>query len=405
MTIVADRRRAPAVDNLRIDTQLIADGIDAALRTELYVVFKHRALRSIRDLAPVRVTMDRTLRVKVIDACGMTCTFCHNEGTPVSADNHAQTAGEFGAVGRSGRVSIYLATNGARFVTAPVFPDDAFRAALAGLRDALGFEEVHLTGGEPTLHPKLAAIVAMAREEGYDVGVTSNGENGTRVLPACAKAGLGRVNFSIFGTTPEELAQVQSVRFRTASLAARKIEALERSIQVATEEGIGVSANVVIPDHSHIERVHRLLDRYSPQVSLRILSSLADGDKSLDAIDELLGSLGAVPQEVHVIAGSSGFRISYTLPGGRVIKVKHIRPLRLPETCASCRFNNTTDCQEGYYGVRLYRGPKGTFHVGVCIQRMDLCLPVDEFLGSAVCSEINKMREREFHDLPAQTVT
>ncbi|MFF5157515.1 radical SAM protein [Streptomyces sp. NPDC000348] len=405
MTIVTDRRRAPAVDNLPLDPHPIADSIDATLRTEPYIVFKHRALRSVGNQALVRVTKDRTLRVKVIDACGMTCTFCHNEGTPVSGDNHARTAGEFGAVGRSGRVSLYLATNGARFVAAPMFPDDAFRAALARLRDALGFEEVHLTGGEPTLHPKLAAIVAVAREEGYEVGVTSNGENGAGVLAACAKAGLGRVNFSIFGTTPEELAQVQNVRFRTASLAARKIEALERSIQVATDEGVGVSANVVIPDHSHIERVHRLLDRYSPQVSLRILSSLADGDKSLDAIDELLGGLGAVPREVHVIAGSSGFRISYTLPGGRVIKVKHIRPLRLPETCASCRFNNTTDCHEGYYGVRLYRDPRGTFHVGVCIQRMDLCLPIDEFLDSAVCSEISTMREQEFHALTAQTVT
>jgi GTP 3',8-cyclase len=364
-------------------------------------VFEHRALTGIRDLVPVRVTMDRTLRVKVIDACGMTCTFCHNEGTPVSADNHAQSAGEFGAAGRSGRVSIYLATNGARFVAAPVFPDELFRAALKELRDALGFEEVHLTGGEPTLHPKLPAIVALAREEGYSVGVTSNGENGARILPDCAKAGLDRVNFSIFGTSPGELAQVQNVRYRSPSLATRKIQALERSIEVATEEGIGVSANVVIPDHSHIERVHRLLDRYSPQVSLRVLSSLADGDKSLDAIDQLLRDLRAEPEEIHLIAGTSGFRVSYRLPSGRVIKVKHIRPLRLPETCASCRFNNPTDCQEGYYGVRLYRDPKGTFHVGVCIQRMDLCLPMDQFLDSAVCSEINKMREQEFDDLSA----
>lgn len=362
-------------------------------------MFEHRALIGIRDLVPVRVTMDRTLRVKVIDACGMTCTFCHNEGTPVAADNHAQTAGEFGAVGRSGRVSIYLATNGARFTAAPVFPDEMFRKALQELRDALGFEEVHLTGGEPTLHPKLSAIVSLAREEGYSVGVTSNGENGARVLPGCAKAGLDRVNFSVFGTSPEELAQVQNIRYRSASLATRKIEALERSIEVAAEEGIDVRANVVVPDHSHVARVHRLLDRYAPHISLRVLSSLADGDMSLDAIDQLLSELQAEPQEIHLIAGASGFRVSYRLPTGRLIKVKHIRQVRLPETCASCRFNNPIDCQEGYYGVRLYRDPKGTFHVGVCIQRMDLCLPLEQFLDSALCSEINKMREQEFHDL------
>lgn len=364
-------------------------------------MFEHRALRGVRDLVPIRVTMDRTLRVKVIDACGMTCTFCHNEGTPVAADKHAQAVGEFGAAGRSGRVSIYLATNGARFVAAPVFPDEMFRTALRELRDALGFREVHLTGGEPTLHPKLPAIVALARDEGYSVGVTSNGENGAKILPGCAKAGLGRVNFSIFGTSPEELAQVQNDRYRSSSLATRKIQALERSIEVATEEGVGVSANVVIPDHSHVQRVHRLLDRYSPQVSLRVLSSLADGDRSLDAIDQLLSDLRAEPQEIHLIAGTSGFRVGYRLPDGRVIKVKHIRPLRLPETCVGCRFNNPTDCQEGYYGVRLYRDPRGTFHVGVCIQRMDLCLPLDQFLDSAVCSEISKLREQEFHDLSA----
>ncbi|MCZ1008670.1 hypothetical protein O1L68_19935 [Streptomyces lydicus] len=113
----------------------------------------HPALRNISHAVPVRVTVDRTLRVKVIDACGMTCTFCHNEGTPVSADNHEDHAGEFGAAGRSGRVSIYLATNGARFITAPIFPDDTFHAALTQLRDVLDFNEVHLTGGEPTLHP------------------------------------------------------------------------------------------------------------------------------------------------------------------------------------------------------------------------------------------------------------
>ncbi|MFF9779022.1 radical SAM protein [Streptomyces sp. NPDC013978] len=362
-------------------------------------MFEHRALTGIGDHVPVRVTMDRTLRVKVIDACGMTCTFCHNEGTPVAADNHARVAGEFGAVGRSERVSIYLATNGARFTAAPVFPDETFRTALRELRDALGFEEVHLTGGEPTLHPKLSAIVALAREEGYSVGVTSNGENGARILPGCAEAGLDRVNFSIFGTSPEELAQVQNERYRSVSLARRKIEALEQSIKVAAEEGIDVRANVVVPDHSHVERVHRLLNRYTPHVSLRVLSSLADGDASLDAIDQLLVELRAVPQEIHLIAGASGFRVSYRLPDGRSIKAKHIRQVRLPETCTSCRFNNPTDCQEGYYGVRLYRDPKGTFHVGVCIQRMDLCLPLDQFLDSAVCGEITKMREQEFHDL------
>ncbi|WP_328377959.1 radical SAM protein [Streptomyces sp. NBC_00440] len=364
-------------------------------------MFQHRALQNVSDDVPIHVSMDRTLRVKVIDACGMTCTFCHNEGTPVSADNHPRWPERFTPTGPSGRTSLYVATNGARFTSAPVIPDEAFRAALTQLRDALDFDEVHLTGGEPTLHPKLPQIVALARQAGYSASVTSNGENGVRSLPGCADAGLRHVNFSIFGTTPDELTQVQNTRFSVRALATRKIEALEDSIRVAVALGIGVRANVVIPDHTHVQRVHRLLEKYSPRLSVRILTSLADGDASLDAVDLLLAELGAVPQEIRLIAGTSGFRIAYRLPSGRQLVVKHIRSLRLPDTCADCRFNNSVDCQEGYYGVRLYRDPDGTFHVGVCIQRMDLCLPVEEFVGSDACAEIRKMREQDLHDLTA----
>ncbi|WP_326596616.1 hypothetical protein [Streptomyces sp. NBC_01803] len=58
----------------------------------------------------------------------------------------------------SGRVSIYLARNGARFIAAPIHPDEEFRAALEQLQEALGFTEVHLTGGEPTLHPNWRSL-------------------------------------------------------------------------------------------------------------------------------------------------------------------------------------------------------------------------------------------------------
>lgn len=368
------------------------------------IVIQHRALKGRGSAVPVRVTVDRTLRVKVIDACGMTCTFCHNEGTPVSVDNRARLArgapiGAFNPAGPSGRVSIYLASNGARFIASPIHATEDFRVALEQLQEAMGFTEVHLTGGEPTLHPKLASVVALAGNSGYQVSVTSNGENGARILPGCVQAGLQRVNFSIFGTDPGQLAEVQSEKFRRGKLAAAKIKALDESIRVALDLGLRTRANIVLPDRSHVGRVHRLLDRYSPHLSVRVLSSLADGEESLDAIDTLLTELRAEPYEVHLIAGTSGFRISYRLPNGRALIVKHIRPLRLPETCTGCRFNNDTDCQEGYYGVRLYRDPAGTFHVGVCIQRMDLCLPVEEFVRSGLCDEIKKLRDREFYDL------
>jgi molybdenum cofactor biosynthesis enzyme MoaA len=353
---------------------------------------------STRSL-PTHIGPDSTLRVKVGDACGLTCTFCHNEGTPVAQDNNSAKKGNFAATGRSGRASIYAATNGVSFIPARIPAKAEFSQVLAALRDALNFTEVHLTGGEPTLHPEVVELTRLAVDSGFRVGMTSNGENGATVLASCAEAGLDRVNFSVFGTTPDELAEVQDPRFRNPVRAARKLSALKQSVQTCIEVGVKASANIVVLDYGHAARVHRLLDEYSPDLSVRLLNSLDHGAASVDAIERILLERGAVPTARYLTAGASGSRTAYRLPNGRQVFFKQIRPVRLPETCAGCRFNNDTDCQEGYYGVRLYYDNHGQYQVGVCIQRMDLCLPIDEFLSSNLVAEIQALRENEWSRL------
>src|SRR3954451_6573555 len=88
---------------------------------------------------PTVVSTDRTLRVKIIDSCGMACTFCHNEGTPVAVDN-PQSDGAYLSRGPSGRVSIYVNTNGARFVPTTVEPDAALTRVLIQLREGLDLD-------------------------------------------------------------------------------------------------------------------------------------------------------------------------------------------------------------------------------------------------------------------------
>jgi cyclic pyranopterin phosphate synthase len=168
---------------------------------------------------------------------------------------------------------------------------------------------------------------------------------------------------------------------------------------MALAYGVGVSANIVVPSYGHASRVRRLMDEHAPELSVRLLNSLDDGIESIEAIERILGDLGASPVAHHVTAGASGWRTSYRLPDARVVWFKQIRPVRLPQTCAGCRFNNGTDCQEGYYGVRLYRDRKGGFQVGVCIQRMDLCLPLEEFVGSGLSREIIALRDAEYVQL------
>jgi hypothetical protein len=208
-----------------------------------------------------------------------------------------------------------------------------------------------------------------------------------------------RVNFSIFGTTAAELSQVQQGRFADVARAERKIRALRDSVRITLAHGVVASANIVVPSYGHASRVRRLMEEYSPELSVRLLNSLDDGIKSIEAIERILGDLGAVAVGHHVTAGASGWRTAYQLPDARVVWFKQIRPVRLPQTCADCRFNNGADCQEGYYGVRLYCDRRGGFQVGVCIQRMDLCLPVEEFVGSELSREIAALRDAEYVQL------
>ena len=42
------------------------------------LIIKERAI-------PVTISIDEGIRPKIIDSCGMTCSFCHNEGTPVAS--------------------------------------------------------------------------------------------------------------------------------------------------------------------------------------------------------------------------------------------------------------------------------------------------------------------------------
>jgi cyclic pyranopterin phosphate synthase len=358
---------------------------------------------TIANAVPTYIDTDHSLRIKIIDSCGMTCTFCHNEGTPVAADNLGKAPGTFVPSGRTGRVSIYTPTNGAAFLAAPVQPDADYMHALAVLRDTLDIREVHLTGGEPTLHPGLPHLVALVAGAGLRVRMTSNGERGALQMRACADAGLEKINFSVFGTTPEELAAVQHARYGSRERAARKLAALRASIAAATRHGVQADANIVVPDHGHIERVHRLLDEYAPQVSVRLLNSLNHGQASIDAIEQALAERGAVPEARYVTAGVSGSRTAYRMPDGRRVYFKQIRRVRLPQTCAGCRFNNDTDCEEGFYGVRLYRDRGGAYQVGVCIQRMDLARPLDDFLASALPEEILRFRVSDHARLVAES--
>lgn len=357
------------------------------------------ALVDLEREVPVTVGMDVSLRPKILDQCGMTCTFCHNEGTPVAGSRQGSNVTLPNPEYRGGRVSVFEEYNGVNFVPGIMQPDDNFTKALVAMRDSLGLRELHLTGGEPTLHNDLSGVISLAREAGFSVKMTSNGENGFRILADAAQTGLEKVNFSIFGTTAEELAEVQYNKYRNPKLAELKIQALNKSIATALENNVRVDANIVMSNLDHADRVMRIIDNYDDRVSVRILNDLDVGDASYEAIYELMATLDAVPVQLYVEAGSSNSRVKYVMPNGREIFFKQIRRTTLPETCADCSLNNDEDCKEGYYGTRLYVDKGGAYKAGVCLQRMDLTVDVEDFVVSKLPQEINQLRFDEFEQL------
>lgn len=347
----------------------------------------------------VSVSEDLSIRAKIIDSCGLACNFCHNEGTPVAIDHKTSLITLGNKRGKSGRVSIFSSDNGVNFLPGKMSPiDPNFAGSLSAMQESLGFNELHLTGGEPTLHNKLPDIIRVSKGLGYAVIMTSNGEMGATRMQDCAEAGLEKINFSIFGTTPEELMEVQGSRLQAPNLAKRKIKALRNSIDAAANAGIRTTANIVMSDATHENIILRLIEDFDPRLEIRVLHDLSNVEESAISIYSMLARISAHPVIAKIEAGSSSTKVEYELPDGRRIDFKQIRPVRLPE-CSACSLNNNTDCTEGFYGIRLYVDTDNVYKVGVCIQRMDLVMDLDEFVESDLCTDVLELRKREYEQL------
>lgn len=228
--------------------------------------------------------------------------------------------------------------------------------------------------------------------------MTSNGETGARIYPYLANAGLVGVNVSIFGSTPEEYIQTQPECFGVG-WARNKLLQSTLAIEGARSAGIEVRANCVMSSSADEERITRLIDRSKNEgFLLRILNNLYEGEKSIIAIYNMLAGLGALPEKRKITAGSSTCSVYYRLPSGIQISFKQIRRERFEDFCRDCFIDKAGDCEEGYYGMRLYRdAERDVFKIGFCIQRMnDFTFDTDGFFSSELPRKIKNFRESEY---------
>ena len=341
---------------------------------------EYQDLREEEAAVVPTLEVDDTLRIKVLDRCGMTCFFCHNEGTPVMNPTGLQAA----------RVSIYSSFNAIPFTQTDILQTDegSFSSALTALRDAGIAKEVHWTGGEPTLAKQLPVLTHVARLAGYSVKMTSNGQSGERGLAELANAGLSGINFSIFGTTPDELARTQGEKFQhDLGLAANRLAQMDAAMQTATELGVKVKANIVISGEADIERGIRLLEQAPDAAHVRFQADTSDREQSLKAIYKLMRELGARPVARTIVAGCSIDNYDYQLPEGRIVTFKQTRFSRLPGVCDNCPIDKAGECHEGYYGIRFYKGAENRYWLSPCIQKMDTAQTLDDFLDEGGLGE------------------
>lgn len=307
-----------------------------------------------------------SIRLKVTDRCPWNCWWCHNEGTGA---RNPRKVGD-------------------------VHWDAATKSAIEALTCELGLNEVHFTGGEPTMNPYLPEVIAGLRGLGLKVKATSIGCN-EDTLRAAVLSGLQGLNISMHALDASMLHSTQIDR--TLEWTECQLAQQIRTIILARDLGVDVKINTVVANAGDIPRVKEVI-RWAERmdVSVSIMNELSSGETAYRAIEKLLVELNAVKLYTRCIAASSSISTYYFLPSNYRLAFKRIRGNYLNRTvCHRCSLKRTERCSERFYGIRLEkRKVKGEWHlyVRLCIHRTDAdtLLSVEDFLQSRQLVEIKQ---------------
>lgn len=336
------------------------------------------------------IHLDRAVRFKVTDTCRFACTYCHNEGTSVSANNQL-------ALLRNSFES-------SNFYSRDAEPSAELREVLGFFARECGMQEVHITGGQPDRNPHLPRIVEAISESGLQAKMTSNGERGAKGIRDLGNAGLTCINYSIHGLTVGELVATQHPNY-PQKLLERNIETLLEAIDATLESGITTKANLVVTPDSGEARVTSALELLDARVQLRLQPELKQQQQGLALIRWLLARCRARAVRRIVHPGSSNESVEYWLNGDpkKPLWVKYFRHSRLSrdDACNNCAIDARGECDEGYYGPKLYRTDDG-YMIGTCILRMELNRPFREVQQEHAIDPVRSLataiRQQPFQD-------
>ena len=296
-----------------------------------------------------------SIRVKLHVPCQWTCNFCHMEGNPASQ---------------------------------PVRNDTQFSEVLVHFRDHFGFTEVHFTGGEPSIHPEIVSFIEKARDLGFKVKMTTNGQVKQSWYFECIQAGLNELNMSIHTLDPESLGKLMSPPRSAAwgRVALQKqlelIDALSGKINIKVNTCVGETE---LPALALADFVRQR------SISWRLMNVLEIPDLSYAALRRACEALGAIPIGASIIEGSSSCSVNMRCINGFAFKLKLIQPHFLEGMCSGCELRSYGGCYEFAYGPRLEMG-KGILMVRNCIHRdgPPFSLPVQAYFSHPVARQLQE---------------
>jgi GTP 3',8-cyclase len=334
--------------------------------------------------------IDRAFRLKVTNNCPFSCTFCHNEGTELP---------ERGAVSR---VSTLLDERAGLPPVEDVKLRDiedlgsgGFSVGDLKVLQEIGFDSIHLTGGEPTMHRRLEGLIRIFVSQGFKVKMTSNGQFRKPLLKRYKDAGLGGVTFSILSFDSKEFLETQGTEFATdeaALLYSKKtMNKLRGSIEEAIAVGLRVKANVVVlgDDFERVKAIVNYCVAVNAEVNLLPLldekHEFVDDHKMEEEAFSCALRLGAVYEKTIQFKNNSKGTHYFRMPDGQKLGVKFLYKYQPKVFCEDCEHFYKPSCMENFYGVRLeFRGGKP--YVRLCVQKSDprRLMSLDEFAAHEV---------------------
>lgn len=311
---------------------------------------------SFYDSKITKLVPDQSIRLVTTPKCNFTCEWCHEEG---QAKNHIESI-NFKEVTQPNIKAIIK----------ELFPNPD------------GKVDIHLTGGEPSMHPEINDIIEEIVSMGHVPKMTSNGAYDSDRLRDMTDHGLTSVNFSIHSLSPKEFLETQ--RHSNIRLAERQVKLATKNALLAREiEGFKSSINTVICGKKDIPRLYEVAKfALENKLKLRIIKSLETREEARKALVEWYKSIGAeyLGTKMSMNTACTSHDISGKINKKRLdFKEKDLRPLRVEAVCRDCK----DKCYESIYGVRYSENKFGGI-VTTCIDRKDgkATMSVDDFLES-----------------------